>query len=262
MNLSGKTALLTGATGGIGCAIAQALAGEGLSLILTARDSEKLARLQQELMGKGHLTLSVDLTQATGREALLKLAADQGVDLLINNAGINQLALLEQVSDSDLAGIIETNLMVPMMLCRDFLPLLEGRPESAIINIGSILGSIGYAGSVTYCATKFGLRGFSEALRRELADRSVQVVYFAPRATATPFNSDKMVAMNEVLGTAVDSAEAVAKDFIKTLKQEKPHNRYLGWPEKFFVRVNGLLPKLVDKALYKQLPIIRRFAGR
>ncbi|MBV1932295.1 MAG: SDR family oxidoreductase [Porticoccaceae bacterium] len=260
MNLSRKTALLTGATGGIGNAIAKALADEGVSLILTARNGDKLTALESQLDGTGHLIHSCDLTKAEDRKVLQRVCAERGIDLLINNAGINHLALLEKMSDSELAVMIETNLTVPMLLCRDFLPLLVDRPESAIVNIGSILGSIGYAGSVTYCATKFGLRGFSEALRRELADRSVQVVYFSPRATATSFNSSKMVAMNEALGTAVDSAEWVAEEFINTLKQKNPHNRYLGWPEKFFVRLNGLLPKLVDKALFKQLPIIRRFA--
>ncbi|RLA45437.1 MAG: short chain dehydrogenase [Gammaproteobacteria bacterium] len=260
MKLSGKTALLTGATGGTGSAIARALAKEDVRLILIGRNSEKLAQLRQQLGGSEHLTLATDLTRAEGRRALREMAAEYGIDLLINNAGVNQLALLEQVSDAELATMIETNLAVPMRLCRDLLPLLEARSESAIVNVGSILGSIGYAGSVSYCATKFGLRGFSEALRRELADRSVQVVYFAPRATTTPFNSDKMVAMNEALGTTVDSAEEVAASLLDTLRQQKPHNRYLGWPEKFFVRVNGLLPKLVDKALYKQLSIIRRFA--
>lgn len=260
MNLSGKTALLTGATGGIGNALAKALASEGVGLILTGRNKDKLTALHSQLDGASHRIWACDLTRAEDREALRLMCSEQGIDLLINNAGIQHLATLERVSDSELALMIETNLTVPMLLCRDFLPVLVDRPDSAIVNIGSILGSIGYAGSATYCATKFGLRGFSEALRRELADRSVQVVYFAPRATATSFNSGKMVAMNEALGTAVDSAELVADEFIKTLKLQNPHSCYLGWPEKFFVRLNGLFPKLVDKALVKQLPIIRRFA--
>lgn len=260
MNLSGKTALLTGATGGIGSALARALASKGVNLIVTGRNKDKLTALHSQLDGTGHQIWACDLTRAEDREALRLMCAERGIDLLINNAGIQRLAMLEQMSNSELALMIETNLTVPMLLCRDLLPVLVDRPGSAIVNIGSILGSIGYAGSATYCATKFGLRGFSEALRRELADRSVQVVYFAPRATATSFNSAGMMAMNEALGTAVDSAERVADEFINTLKQQKPHSCYLGWPEKFFVRLNGLFPKLVDKALVKQLPIIRQFA--
>ena len=96
-----------------------------------------------------------------------------------------------------------------MLLCQGLLPLLRNRPEAAIVNIGSTFGSIGHPGFATYCASKFGLRGFTETLRRELADTEVQVYYVAPRATRTDMNSAAVVQLNEELGNAMDPPDVV-----------------------------------------------------
>lgn len=261
MKLNGKRVVLTGASGGIGAAIAAELARQGCQLLLAGRNFDKLQQLKNSLEGTcNHQLLAVDLTTREGRSQLLEEAASQPVDILINCLGINQLALLEHKTEQDVEQILQTNLTVPVLLCQQFTPLLLERPESAIVNIGSILGSIGYAGSTVYCASKFGLRGFTESLRRELASSNIRVVYFAPRATDTALNSDEMTAMNKALGNTVDTPEVVAKELVKTLQSSRLQ-RFLGWPEAFFVRINSLLPGLVDKSLFKQLPIIRQFAG-
>ncbi|EAW31781.1 short chain dehydrogenase [marine gamma proteobacterium HTCC2143] len=260
MVLSSKKILLTGATGGIGGAIAKALSDEGATLILTARDEEKLTALKENIGNVRHQILALDLNNNNDREKLYGVVEKENIDVLINNAGINQLSLLEDTSDADISQIVSTNLVVPMMLCREIHKTLKQRPESVIVNIGSILGSIGYAGSTSYCASKFGLRGFTEAFRREVADSTVNVIYFAPRATDTALNTDKMNTLNEALGNAVDSPEHVAQRLIDALKDKHPHSYFLGWPESLFVRLNSLLPNVVDKALLKQLPVIRRFS--
>ena len=261
MNISGKTVVLTGASGGIGSAVAVELASQGCQLILIGRNREKLQQLIEKLDGNNHCLLAVDLTSTDGRDELVSHASKQSVDILINCLGVNQLALLEHNSDSDINNILNTNLTVPILLCRDFVPLLQQRSESAIVNVGSILGSIGYAGSTVYCASKFGLRGFTESLRRELGNSQVRVIYFAPRATDTALNSDEMTAMNKELGNAVDTPEQVAQQLSKTLRSSRLQ-RFLGWPEALFVRINSLLPGVVDKSLLKQLPVIRKFAGQ
>ena len=97
------------------------------------------------------------------------------------------------------------------------------------------------------------------ALRRELADTRVKVLYFAPRATRTGMNAANVVAMNDELHQAMDEPQAVAQQLLQAIRREDDE-RYLGWPEKFFVRLNSLLPRVVDQALRKQLPIIQRFA--
>ncbi|MEH6558280.1 MAG: SDR family oxidoreductase [Oceanicoccus sp.] len=260
MVLSSKKVLLTGATGGIGGAIAKALSDEGATLILTARDEEKLTALKESIGKVRHQILALDLNNNNDREKLYGVVEKENIDVLINNAGINQLSLLEDTRDTDISQIISTNLVVPMMLCREIYKTLKQRPEAAIINIGSILGSIGYAGSTSYCASKFGLHGFTEAFRREVADSAVNVIYFAPRATNTALNTDKMNALNAALENSIDSPEHVARCLINALQDKHPHSYFLGWPESFFVRLNSLFPKLVDKALLKQLPVIRRFS--
>ncbi len=135
-----------------------------------------------------------------------------------------------------------------------------GQPEACILNTGSVFGSIGYPGYAVYSATKFAIRGFTEALRRELADTHVKVHYVAPRATRTGINTSAVERMNAELGVAMDPPELVAKAVCDMLAGGRVE-AVLGWPEKFFARVNGVLPRLVDGALRKQLPVIRRYAG-
>lgn len=123
-----------------------------------------------------------------------------------------------------------------------------------------VFGTIGFPGFSAYSASKFGLRGFAEALRRELADSGIRVLHLAPRATRTAINSDAVVAMNAALGAAMDAPQQVAAQIVQALRDEAPE-RALGWPEKFFARLNRLLPGLVDRALRKQLPTVKRFAA-
>lgn len=262
MQLSGKHVVLVGASGGIGNALAHALAQAGARLLLAARGEARLETLRQQLPGPGHRIVSVDITRADDRARLVDAAADFRADVLINNAGSGQLSLLDDIGDAEIERLLALNLTAPMLLCRAFAPLLRAREHAAIVNVGSILGSIGCAGSAAYCASKFGLRGFTEALRRELADTGIRVLYFAPRATDTPLNSDAAQALNRALGNAVDTPARVAATLVRLLERSQRTQYFFGWPEAFFVRVNGLLPALVDRALRKQLPIIRQHARR
>jgi len=125
---------------------------------------------------------------------------------------------------------------------------------------GGIGGAIGYPGYAVYSATKFAVRGFTEALRRELSDTGVSVRYVAPRATRTGINTSAVERMNAELGVAMDPPELVAKAVCDMLAGGKVE-AVLGWPEKLFARVNGILPRVVDGAFRKQLPVIRRYAG-
>jgi len=112
---------------------------------------------------------------------------------------------------------------------------------------------------VAYSATKFAVRGFSEALRRELADSRVMVKYLAPRSTRTAMNSTAVVEMNTRLKVTMDPPERVARELIALLKRRR-NSAVVGWPEKAFVKVNAVLPGVVDRAVRGQLPLIRAFA--
>lgn len=253
---AGKRVLLTGATGGIGRAIARRLATSGASLLLVARQPEELLLLSQQLPGT-HSCFSANLTSTSDLQALAGFVQTTGgIDMLINNAGISQFALYDE---QNYAAQIALNLVAPMQLCQLLLPQLSARKNATIVNIGSAFGSIGYPGFSGYCASKFGLRGFTEALKREVASKTLQVLYFAPRATQTAINSAAVVAMNQELGTAMDSPDDVAEQLMQQLHRGQSR-RYVGWPEKLFVRLNALLPELVDRAIGGKLAVIRKYA--
>ncbi|HDI1212742.1 TPA: SDR family oxidoreductase [Aeromonas hydrophila] len=259
MKLEGKLVLLTGASGGIGEALAQELAAQGARLLLHGRRASVLERLRKELPHpERHQTVIADLGSPQERAKLLQHPAlDEGLDVLINNAGCNQFAWLEDQSSEQVERQLLLNVEAPIQLTRMLLPRL--RKPAVIMNVGSSFGAIGYAGYSVYCASKFALRGFSEALGRELEGTGIQVLHFAPRATRTRLNSEAAYEMNAELGTHTDSPQDVAEEAVIALCNETRRS-WLGWPEKLFVRLNGLLPGLVDRALAKQKPIIERYA--
>lgn len=254
-SLAGKTVLLTGATGGIGAEVAKKLSSEGARLILTGRSVEKLRALQNQLAAET-LIYPCDLTSTTDQQGVLQFCQQHGgIDVLINNAGISQFGLCQTQQFSELVSI---NLLVPMQLCQLFLPMLRSH-QGQIVNVGSAFGSIGHPGFTGYCATKFGLRGFTEALQRELAGSGMQVKYFAPRATETSINSTEVVQLNQQLGNSMDSPQWVAEQLIHQLKSSQLR-RFLGWPERIFVRLNGVFPALVDMGLKSKLTLIELLA--
>ena len=263
MKISHTRVLLTGATGGIGSAIARALIDRGACVLLSARSEPALKQLQAQLGPERLEVCAADLTKAQDRERLCARAREWrgGIDTLINNAGVSELRLLDSHAPMDVEKAVSINLVAPMEMCRELLPHLRQQASAHIVNIGSVMGSLGFPGYSVYCATKFGLRGFTEALRRELADSTVRVCYLAPRATQTPMNSPAVVAMNEALTTRSDPPERVANELIGMLEHEQAA-RVIGWPEKLFARLNQIFPRLIDGALRKQLPIVRRHASQ
>jgi short-subunit dehydrogenase len=259
MKLNECRAVITGASGGIGQALVAALLAEGAQLLLIGRQTDALQALAIAHAGKVHV-VQADICERSGREAVV--AAVQrfgGINTLINAAGVNHFGLLEQHDESAIADLIGLNVTATLQLTHRLLPLLRQQGRALVVNLGSTFGSIGYPGFSAYCASKFALRGFSEALRRELADTQVKVLYFAPRATQTRMNAANVVAMNDELKVAMDDPHSVALQLLAAIRREE-EERYLGWPEKLFVRLNSLLPRVVDQALRKQLPIIQRFA--
>lgn len=259
-------AVVTGASGGIGGAIADALAPRCAALRLVGRDAARLearcAAIRAAHPGTDVQLLVADVTQAEGRARVAAAAREIKADLLINNAGINDFAMFDAQSDAAVERLLETNLLAPMLLTRALLPGLRTRKSARIVNVGSIFGYLGYPGCAVYSASKFGLRGFSEALRRELADTGVRVQYFAPRATRTALNSDALCRLNAELKVAMDAPERVAREFLALLDAPRRAESRVGFPEKFFARINQLLPGLVDGSLRKQLPLIRKYAGK
>lgn len=260
MHLQASSVILTGATGGMGQAMVAALCAAGAKVLVVGRQEDALAQLTDRF-GDQVISLQADLRLAADRAKVLEAARRlPDLNLLINAAGINQFSLFESMDEQAISDLIDTNLTASLQLTHTLLPLLKRAPQACIVNIGSTFGAIGYPGFSTYCASKFALRGFSEALRRELADTRVGVLYLAPRATQTDMNSTQVNAMNAALQVRSDSPEQVAAALIKALQQDL-QEIHLGWPERLFVRLNSLLPRLVDVALRRQLSTVQRFAN-
>lgn len=255
-----RTVLITGATGGIGRALADALADEGHSLVLTGRDQAHLYEIAS-VLGDETASKAADLTTADGRDAIERICRETGVDTVINNAGTNELTRVDQMDEREIEAMITANVTAPLTLTRALLPHLQRQPGARILNIGSTFGAIGFPGYAVYSATKFALRGFSEALRRELAGDDVGITYIAPRATRTRLSAGRADALNRELGNAVDEPEVVARAIVHLLERA-PGDYYLGLPEKLFARINMIAPRLVTRSLRRRLDTIRRHADR
>lgn len=261
MQLHEARVVLTGASGGIGLAIASALCVAGARVLAVARHQEALLPLL-ERYPQNLCWVAADLTFLSDRRKVLAAAdAIGGINLLINAAGVNHFAMLEQLDDSDINAMLAVNISAPICLTKMLLPQLKQADSAMVVNVGSTYGSIGYPGYASYCASKFALRGFSEALRRELADTRVSVLYVAPRATRTSMNSAAAQALNDALKASVDDPQTVASAVMHAIAGDR-RDLYLGWPERFFIRLNNLLPHLVDRGLRKQLPLIRRLSEK
>lgn len=266
MDITNKRVLLIGATGGIGQKITEVLQSAGAKLFLVGRNQKKLQQMNTQYK-QGYKykpeIITADINTAEGRNLIfdyVKLYA-YGINVIINCAGTNRFALFEKTDEKNIREIIETNLIAPLCLIHMLLPELEKQDSAHILNIGSTFGSIGFAGFSIYCASKFALRGFTEAIRRELADTGITVSYLAPRATHTELNNQSILSMNRELNVTIDSPEYVAEKVLDILTSDK-REMYIGWPEKLFVKLNGLMPRLVDKVLKKQLPVIKQYAGQ
>jgi len=253
MRLHDRVFLLLGGTGGIGKALVEPLVRAGARVIVASRHPDQLAHRE------GVSAVTLDLAAVDLDQQLERLSdAYPEIDGVIHCAGQNRFAALGAMAIGELDAQLTVNLRSAMLVARHFAPRFEKSGYGALVFVGSTFGSIGFPGYTAYCASKFGLRGFTEALRRELADTPVQVVYVAPRATATDMNPEQVNELNRALGNTMDAPEVVAAEILKAMENDE-RRRFLGWPEKLFVVINGILPRIVDKAMLNQLPVIRRF---
>jgi short-subunit dehydrogenase len=251
MKAADARVVLTGAAGGIGHATAEALLRAGAAVMLVGRSASRLEELTR------HLRLSpaahaarveyavADLTRADDLGALAVQASAWRCNVVVHNAGLPSFGRLQDETPSQMQAVMQTNLLAPMLLTQALLPHLLTQRAAQVICVGSALGAIGLPGYSVYSASKFGLRGFAQALRRELAETPLKVQYLGPRATRTGFNSEAAEAYNRATGTAMDRPEQVAAELI-TLMESGAGERFVGYPEKIAARLNGLAPSLLD----------------
>ncbi|MCV2864616.1 3-oxoacyl-ACP reductase FabG [Defluviimonas sp. WL0075] len=180
-DLTGKSALVTGASGGIGGAIARALHGAGATVALSGTRLEPLEALAGELGGRAHV-LPCNLSDAAAVEALPKQAVEAmgAVDILVNNAGITRDNLFMRMSDDEWRDVIEVNLTSTFRLCRGVLRGMMKSRWGRIVNISSVVGATGNPGQGNYAAAKAGMVGMSKSLAYEVASRGITVNCVAP----------------------------------------------------------------------------------
>ena len=255
--LAGKRVLLTGAAGGIGSVITEKLVAAGATVLMVDLHEVALARLSQRLDQPWR---ACDLGKAEDRRALIDWVDGRhgALDGLVYCAGINAFGLADAQSDEQIERIMQINLVAPIQLTRGLIPLLERGEAPVIVNLGSVFGHIGFPGFSLYSASKFGLHGYTETLRRELADGPIRVAWVSPRATRTAMNHGLIDAMNDELKVNYDAPERVADAVVEALERPR-RDRVLGFPEKLFARINQVFPGIVDGSLVRQMPVIRKY---
>jgi len=238
VKLHGSTVLLTGATGGIGHAIARRLKAEGAALVLTGRNAEVLAPLAAEL---GARSVVADLGTADGVDRLL---AESGpVDVLIANAALPGVGLLTELPVDRIDANLDVNLRAPIMLTRALLPQLTERRRGHLVYIGSVSGIVASPGSTLYNTTKFGLRGFAAALRQDLHGTGVGVSCVEPgfvRDAGMFVNSG----MDVPAGTRTVSPEQVAAAVVRAIAQDRGEIVVAPPELRFGARLGSLFPAL------------------
>ena len=193
LKLSGRTAVVTGAAGGIGRGIALALARRGCHLALVDIDEAALARTAAEIAGQesarplrvSHYRLDVANRAAVAALPAQVMAAHGAVDILVNNAGVALGGTFLEVAESDFDWLLGINFWGVVQTTRAFLPLLSNSEEARIVNVSSLFGLIAPPGQTAYAASKFAVRGFSESLRHELVDTRIGVTVVHPGGIAT-----------------------------------------------------------------------------
>jgi len=220
-DLTGMTALVTGASGGIGSAIARSLAAQGARLALSGSNADKLAAFRDELAGE-HVAVPANLSDPASVDALVPAAAEAlggRLDILVNNAGVTRDNLAMRMKDDEWSDVIRINLEAAFRLCRAAArPMMKAR-FGRIVSITSVVGSTGNPGQANYAASKAGLVGMSKALAQELATRGITVNCVAPgfiRSAMTDVLPEAQKAAllaripGDELGTGEDVGAAVA----------------------------------------------------
>ncbi len=192
MNLSNKSALVTGGTKGIGRAIAESLIKAGARVTITARNEDeiKAAVSQLNAIGLGAATGDVCDIRDYNQVKSVFTSLD-GLDILINNAGVGIFASVESMSVEDFHAVLETNVFGVFYCCHEAIPLMKKRGGGYIINISSLAGANPHAEMAAYNASKFGLNGFSEALMQEVRHDGIKVSYIMPGSVNTAFGGDE-----------------------------------------------------------------------
>lgn len=252
--ITNKRAIITGASSGIGWHLARQLALEGATVVACARREERLQELANEIGAAGGkcLTLAGDITDSETRRRLLELCRDQlgGLDMVVNNAGIGAMGRFDEADEQRLRKIFEVNFFAVADMIRESLPLLKRGEDPLIVNMSSVLAHRAAPLKSEYCASKFALHGFSDAIRAELSLDGVELLLVSPSTTDSEFfeqaiedNTDKNWKTRGAM-----SPELVAAKTIRAIKKRK-HEIILTHGGRFLVWMDRLIPGIANRVM-------------
>jgi short-subunit dehydrogenase len=245
-----KCVLITGAGSGIGRALAIEAAQRNMVVALCGRREPALEGTAALLGPESqYLIIPANITKPQDRRRIVEVISGQwkALDILVNNAGVVEGGAIEKFDDEALSRTFLTNVIAPIALTRDLMALLAAARPSRVVNIGSVFGDIAYPLFSGYSASKFALRGFSNALRREWKHTGIGVTYAAPRATRT----DAAVAFDDLIANAkmsVDAPEKVARQIWRSIASGHD-SIYAPAPERIYVLIQRIFPQIIDWAL-------------
>ncbi len=254
--LDGLRMLITGASSGIGRAMAILAAEAGAKLLLTARREDRLEELLEVVHAKGADAKYVvgDITDPALHQQLLAAAEReyQGLDVLVNNAGVGAYGSFAEASPERLRQLMEVNFFAPVELTRLLLPMLEKGRTPAICNISSILAHRAVPGKSEYCASKFALHGFSDALRAELTSKQIDVVLVSPSTTSSEFSASVIEKKGKApaVGKFTRTPHGIAAAALRAIRTGK-HEIIPSKTGYAMVLLDRLWPSLADWAVAK-----------
>lgn len=249
MELAGKLVIITGASRGIGRALAKELAKSGCGLLLTALETDELNDLSNELrvFPVNIATKAADLSDKENRKSVLNwiFEHEHPPDILINNVGMGgQFGRFEQVNLSSIEKTVALNISAFLHLTHELIPVLLKRPHAKIVNISSGIARLPYPGLAVYGATKAFVSSFSESLACELAGTNIDVHCFYPGFTATHFMDSSKMDMRKIPRWWIRTPEYVASRIVKALKKD-----YTWYYSDFITRFSPLIGSLIPHRL-------------
>ena len=258
MKLSNQVAVITGASEGIGAAIARRFAGEGARVVLAARSEEKLKALAEELGSERALAVPTDVTDAEQVKRLMARTREHfgGLDILVNNAGVGLYASVAEMAWADFEQMWNVNFFGVVRCIREALPDLR-ELRGMVVNISSVAGKLAIPYLTGYCASKFALNAFSTGLRMELAQAGVRVVVVCPGTVRTPFHqsafrSNRLPEVFAQRSRGGISAERVAVATLRAVVRGR-REVVVPWRLRLAVGFRNLLPAFADGILQRML---------
>jgi short-subunit dehydrogenase len=249
--------LISGASSGIGAALALELARDKARLVLNGRRVEKLQQLAEQVRARGGEAALApgDVTDKTVRQVALQVAEDQfgGLDVLVNNAGVSAWGVFNEASEQRLRRIMEVNFFAAAEWTREAVPLLARGRSPLVVNIASILGHRGIPLQSEYCASKFALRGWSEAIRPELRRSGIDVLVVSPGSTESEFFEHLLEKTAEMpWRRRAVPAEHVARLVARAMRSGR-HELIPSGPGKLLVWLNRFFPRAIDAWMQRYL---------